>query len=34
LLHLRQQVEKEGGDINRSENTVKYSDWENRIATP
>ena len=34
MLHLWQQVEKEGGDVNRSENTVKYSDWENRIATP
>jgi len=31
---LQQQVEKEGGDINISENTVKYRDWENRIATP
>jgi hypothetical protein len=32
MLHLQQQVEKEGGDINISENTVKYRDWENRIA--
>jgi len=34
MLHLQQQVEKEGGNINISENTVKYRDWENRIATP
>jgi hypothetical protein len=25
---------KRRGDINISENTVKYRDWENRIATP